>query len=181
MGESGASPEKALTPHSSMAGGQQVSALPSPENPLWLLERDSWERGAQSCVLTQKFALAVSSSSGQLGPSHPQHQGHRQRRALSTGWINRMKTGSSHITICRTQLLFKIKIKCALTQNSAEGGQQAEPCFGHWEEKGVPHQHPPLWVLGRDGGTDGELGASSSTLTLPEQISISSWVSACQG
>jgi len=39
----------------------------------------------------------------------------------------------------------------------------------------------PLWVLGKDGGTGGEMGARTSTLTLSEQISVSSWTSAFQG
>lgn len=34
---------------------------------------------------------------------------------------------------------------------------------------GASHQHPPLWVPGRDGGPGGELGASTRTLPLSEQ------------
>lgn len=83
----------------------------------------SWERGAQGCDPKR-------CSCCEFSPSHPHHWGQGQRKGLSSGWINVMKTGSSCIIIYKPQLLFRVKRRCALSQNSAEAG---------------------LWSLGREG------------------------------
>lgn len=78
-------------------------------------------------------------------PSHPHHWGQGQRKLLSSGWIDIMKTGGSCIIIYKPQLLFRLKRRCALSQNKALVVGKG----------GAPHQHQPLWVPGTEGATDG--------------------------